>query len=86
MKLELSREFNKRFQKLSPKQADRVTRTLQTFLRDKHTPVLRYHALKGRWAGYYSISAGGDLRIHVRYLNAQTALITTVGSHAQLYR
>lgn len=59
MKLELSKRFNKQYKKLDNKQAERVFKTLQMFLRDKNTTTLRYHALKGQWADHYSISADG---------------------------
>lgn len=87
MQLELSKDFDKRYQKLNAKQAAKVSQALQTFLVDKYTPALRYHALSGKWAGHYSISAGGDLRIHLAYTdNPERVIVTAVGSHAQLYR
>ena len=86
MKLELSREFEKQYKKLTQKQAEKVAQTLQAFLRDKSTVSLRYHALRGQWQGHYSISAGGDLRIHIRYVSETIVLVVAVGSHSQLYR
>jgi addiction module RelE/StbE family toxin len=86
MKLELSREFEKQYKKLTQKQSEKVAQTLQAFLRDKSIVSLRYHALRGEWQGHYSISAGGDLRIHIRYISETVVLIVAVGSHSQLYR
>ena len=86
MKLELSREFEKQYRKLSQKQAEKVTQTLNVFLKDKSIVSLRYHALRGEWQGHYSISAGGDLRIHMRYVIEDTVLVVAVGTHSQLYR
>jgi len=86
MKLELSREFEKQYKKLNQKQAEKVSQTLEDFLRDKSIVSLRYHALRGEWQGYYSISTGGDLRIHIRYVSETIVLVVAVGSHSQLYR
>lgn len=86
MKLELSRDFEKQYKKLNQKQAEKVAQTLEDFLRDKSIVSLRYHALRGKWQGHYSISAGGDLRVHIRYVSEAVVLVVAVGSHSQLYR
>jgi hypothetical protein len=49
---------------------------------------LDLHGLKGPLAGTYSISAGGDLRIHFEPQETSSglvALLTTVDTHSQLY-
>lgn len=86
MKLKLSKEFEKHYKKLNQKQAEKVAQTLEVFLKDKSIVSLRYHALRGEWQGHYSISAGGDLRIHMRYVTEDAVLVVAVGTHSQLYR
>ena len=86
MKLELSRDFEKQYKKLNQKQAEKVAQTLEDFLKDKGIVSLKYHALRGEWQGHYSISAGGDLRIHIRYISEAVVLVVAVGSHSQLYK
>lgn len=85
MKLIFAKEFEKRYRNLTKNQQLRVDKTLITFARSPSLASLRHHALKGDWAGHYSISAGGDLRIHLKYLEGEAALIVTLGTHSQLY-
>lgn len=86
MKLTFGKEFEKRYRTLTKNQQVRVGKALATFVRDSSVASLRHHALKGEWAGHYSISAGGDLRIHLRYIEKDSALVVTIGTHSQLYR
>lgn len=86
MKLELSRDFEKQYKKINQKQAEKVAQALEDFLRDRSIISLRYHALRGEWQGHYSISAGGGLRIHIRYVSEAIVLVVAVGSHSQLYK
>ncbi len=86
MKLDFSKEFAKRYKSLNRNQQARIDRALLQLVQDKDVASLRYHALKGEWRGHYSISAGGDLRIHLKYLAAEDVLVVTLGTHSQLYK
>ena len=55
-------------------------------MKNPHAAKLRRHALTGEYSEHYSISAGGDLRLHFRYLSSDAAIFTAVGSHAQLHK
>ncbi|MHB8362907.1 MAG: type II toxin-antitoxin system RelE/ParE family toxin [Patescibacteria group bacterium] len=86
MNIEFTKAFNKQFEKLQKKYQDKAKATVAVFLQDMYTPSLRTHALKGEWIGFYSISAGGDLRLHFKMINQNTILFVAVGSHSQLYK
>ena len=85
MILTFTKEFEKRFKKLDSKQQAKVEGTLQSFIANKSMASLRLHALKGAWKGHYSVSAGGDLRIHLKYIEEAKVLVVTLGTHSQLY-
>ena len=85
MVIKTHRNFDKQFAKLSKKQRKKVETSLALFMKNPHAAKLRCHALTGEYSGHYSISAGGDLRLHFRYLSSDTVIFTAVGSHAQLY-
>jgi addiction module RelE/StbE family toxin len=85
MRSEYSREFIKRFTKLQQKQQKKVREAIAEFIIEPESPSLRNHALLGEYIGHRSISAGGDLRIHFRQIDADSILFVTVGSHSQLY-
>jgi mRNA-degrading endonuclease YafQ of YafQ-DinJ toxin-antitoxin module len=58
--------FIKQLAKLSGKQREKVREALKEALNHPQPAKLRLHALRGEFAGQYSLSAGGDLRIHFR--------------------
>jgi len=86
LKVEYHRKFEKQLAKLPQKQRDRVIDAIELFLNDPADSRLRNHALVGQWKGYHSISAGGDLRIHLQLIESENAVFfITVGTHSQLY-
>lgn len=81
-----SKTFVKSLAKLRRKQRRGVVDALRLWLRDPETPSLRRHDLRGEWEGCFSISAGGDLRIHLRWIERRIVVqVVTVGTHSQLY-
>ncbi len=58
-----TRQFAKAFARLPAKKQEKVRQVLAAALNDVSAPLLRLHPLTGDWAGTYSLSAGGDLRI-----------------------
>ncbi|MCL2491117.1 MAG: hypothetical protein FWF36_10465, partial [Propionibacteriaceae bacterium] len=64
-RFELSKSFIKAFAKLTDGEQRRVNQAMTTATIDLAHPMLRAHDLKGDYAGTVSISAGGDLRIHL---------------------
>ena len=86
MNVDFTKPFNKQFEKLPRKFQEQAKAAIALFLDDVAAPSLRNHALKGKWIGHRSISAGGDLRLHFKMVNETTVLFVAVGSHSQLYK
>jgi mRNA interferase YafQ len=85
MNVDFTKTFNKQFEKLSAKRQKQARSTVALFLEDTIAPSLRNHALKGEWAEHRSISAGGDLRLHFKIVDANMILFVAIGTHSQLY-
>jgi addiction module RelE/StbE family toxin len=86
MDVDFTKSFNKQYQKLPTKQQKQTMEAVALFLQDETSPLLRKHGLKGEWLAHYSISAGGDLRLHFRVISDQKVLFVAVGTHSQLYK
>jgi addiction module RelE/StbE family toxin len=84
--IKVHKDFEKQLAKLPKKRRDKVVDTIELFLDDPTEPSLRNHALTGEWAGYRSISAGGDLRLHFEVLDGNVVYFVAVGTHSQLYK
>lgn len=84
--IDFAKAFDKQFTKLPAKKQKQAKEALDKFIDNNQAPSLRLHGLKGKWQGHYSISAGGDLRLHFRLVDDTTALFIAVGSHSQLYK
>lgn len=85
-KYQFSKRFQKQYMKLLPNQQDKVNQALADFLMSQNLAKLRIHKLSGKLKDVTSISAGGDLRIHLLEENdAIVIIVLEVGSHAQLY-
>ncbi|MCL2889241.1 MAG: hypothetical protein FWE65_02325 [Eggerthellaceae bacterium] len=85
-KLVFHRRFEKQYLQLQPAQKERVKAALALFIVDARDPSLRVHRLIGEHKGQSSVSAGGDLRIHVlEDEDSETVVVLQVGSHSQLY-
>lgn len=85
MKSRYHRSFQKQLFKLPITQQKRARQAVLLFESNPRNSKLRNHRLGGEWYGYYSISAGGDLRLHYKVIDKDTALFVAVGSHSQLY-
>jgi addiction module RelE/StbE family toxin len=86
MKFITHKNFEKQFSKLPAKRKEKVIEAIDQFIENPNTPKLRRHELSGNWAGHFSLSAGGDLRIHYRIISSETGEFVAVGSHSQLYK
>lgn len=84
--VKLHKDFEKQLAKLPKKRRDKVVDTIELFLENPTEPSLRNHTLTAEWAGYNSISAGGDLRLHFKILQSNTVYFVAVGTHSQLYK
>jgi addiction module RelE/StbE family toxin len=86
MRAEFHRTFDKQFAKLPKKRQDKVIAAIDLFLSEPMDSSLRNHSLTGEWAGFRSISAGGDVRIHFEIIDTEIAYFVAVGTHSQLYK
>ena len=87
MLVRFSTDFDRQFQdRLTNRQKIQVLDTIELFTEEPLHKDLRNHTLKGEWAGYRSISIGGDLRLHFKIIDEQTAYFVAVGTHSQLYK
>lgn len=78
-------KFLRDFKQLSPQDQRRAADSEDRFLENPLHSSLRLHALKGRLAGYFSISVSRKLRIiFVRRANGEIVFLS-VGKH-DIYR
>jgi addiction module RelE/StbE family toxin len=82
-----TKEFTKHFDKLPIKIQDRVNDAIDLFKINPKARSLRNHRLTGKMRKVWSISAGGDIRIHYKkYPGGEIVIIfVDVGTHSQLY-
>lgn len=86
MTIKTNRIYNKKWARLNKGQQTRVLKALRQFIQNPRAAQLRVHQLKGGFYPQYSISAGGDIRIHFLYTAEDSVVLTNVGTHAQLYK
>lgn len=85
MRIETHRQYEKAWTKRTPKQRQWALAAIKMFLLEAAHPQLRLHQLKGDYYPQYTISAGGDLRIHFLRKDESTIVLMLIGTHAQLY-
>ena len=86
MKVKFQQNFTNQFKELSKTQKRLLADTIELFTEDPMHNSLRNHPLKDKWVNYRSITADGDLRLHYRLIDKDTALFVAVGTHDELYR
>jgi mRNA interferase YafQ len=68
--------------------AETIKTTLDLLSREAYDPRLKTHKLKGPFEGYFSCSAGYDLRIVFRMVKtgeSEAILLETIGTHDEVY-
>lgn len=85
MQIDTHKHFDKMWAKLSVKNKKQVLLALKILVEDRNNPKLRTHQLKGKYYPQFSISAGGDLRIHYLVIDDNRVILILVGTHSQLY-
>jgi len=84
MDISYSRNFIKKSKKLSPELRKRLHERILIFSDNQLNPILRNHALKGKYKNYRSIDITGDVR--ALYLQKDDeAIFDNIGTHSQLY-
>lgn len=85
MRIRLHHNFEKQYQKLRPAEKRRFSERRDLFMEDPFHPLLKNHALRGQYAGYRSISVGGDIRVIYKLVADDLALFVAIGTHHRLY-
>jgi mRNA-degrading endonuclease YafQ of YafQ-DinJ toxin-antitoxin module len=85
MQIRTHKHYEKMWTKLSRKQQLQVLAALKIYIEIQNVEKLRVHQLQGEYYPQYSISAGGDLRVHFLKLDNDSIVLMTVGTHSQLY-
>ena len=85
MIIKTTKSFDKQYLKLAPKQQDRFKDRLGIFRLTPFDPILRNHALKGKYLGYRSIDIAGDLRALYTVKGDTVIIFGFIGTHSQLY-
>lgn len=84
MTITYSKHFIKQAEKLPARLQETLYARLKLFQTNQFEPVLRNHALKGKYKQYRSIDITGDVR--ALYLqHDDKAVFDAVGTHSQLY-
>lgn len=83
--IKLTNRFQKEFQKADRKIKAACIQRLEIFRQDPFHPLLKNHALRGRYQGYRSINVTGDWR--ALYTESQNIIwFEGLGTHSQLYK
>jgi len=85
MTTKFSKDFNSQLATLQPAQKQQVKDAIELFLDNPTHGSLRIHSLTQEWAGWFSISASDDLRLHYKLPDDETVFFVAVGTHDQLY-
>ncbi|MGC1177445.1 MAG: hypothetical protein WA843_05235 [Candidatus Saccharimonadales bacterium] len=85
MRITTHKQYDKAWAKLSGRRQQRVLAALRLFVAEPGNPQLRLRQLKGEYYPQYSISTGGDVRIHFLRTDKNVIVLMLVGTHSQLY-
>jgi addiction module RelE/StbE family toxin len=78
-------KFKKQYKKLPLKMQTQFDDRVQLFVVDPTQPKLKVHPLKGKFAGYWSMSVSGDIRALYIIEGDTIVIFALIGTHSQLY-
>ena len=78
-------KFKNQYKKLPPKMQTQFDDRVQLFVVDPTLPKLKVHPLKGKYAGYWSMSVSGDIRALYIIEGETIVIFALIGTHSQLY-
>lgn len=84
MYVSYSKNFIKLAKKLSPELRNKLQDRVTMFCDNPLHPLLRNHALKGKFKQYRSIDVTGDVRA-LYFQNDDEVVFDIIGTHSQLY-
>jgi addiction module RelE/StbE family toxin len=85
MTIRYTNTFKKQYKKLPSKIQTQFDNRLKLFIKDQTDSRLRVHPLKGRYAGYWSMSVSGDFRALFRRDGDEIIIFGLIGTHSELY-
>lgn len=85
MKITLSKNFLKKYDRLRVGEKRKFKERRSIFLNDSKNPILNNHALHGKYIGYRSISITGNIRVIYKFLSKDTVIFSEIGTHSKLY-
>ena len=77
--------FKKQYKKLRAGEQNRCDTRLLLFEQNYSHPLLDNHPLHGKYAGFWSINVGGDLRAVYEYVGGEIVRFVDVDTHSNLY-
>ena len=80
-----SKKFDKMFLKCPQEIRDKFIERLGLFKENKYDSTLNNHTLSGKLKGSRSINVSGDYRVIFKE-KPDGILLTTIGTHSQLYK
>ena len=85
MTIRFTATFAKQHKKLSQKLQAKFDERIFMFQTNPYDPLLRNHALNGKYVGYHSINITGDLRALYYKEGNEIIIFGFIGTHSQLY-
>ncbi len=85
MKPDYQKSFKKDVARLKPSVHKQLAERLFLFEHDPFHPLLRNHALKGKYLGLRSINITGDYRAIYQPAGADVAVFLYLNTHSNLY-
>lgn len=85
MEVIFHRTFRQQYKKVPVKVREHFCGRLELWLETPTHPSLRVHALKGKYAGYWSMNVTGDVRALYREEGDTIVIFAFIGTHSQLY-
>ncbi len=86
MNILFHRSFRKDFERLPHKQREKFKERVALYEVNSAHPLLRLHALSGKYQGCWSIDVTGDVRAIYEYIpEDDVVLFVRIGTHSELY-
>ncbi|MCX6751960.1 MAG: type II toxin-antitoxin system YafQ family toxin [Candidatus Nomurabacteria bacterium] len=77
--------FDKSFKKKDKSIQNKALERIKIFREDPFNVLLNNHALAGEYENKRSLNVTGDYRIMFYYADENTAILSDIGTHAELY-
>ena len=86
MKIDLHKNFKKKFKKLSPKIKRNYFERVELFLKDPFDLILNNHSVGYIYPNWRSINITGDYRVLFEPKDDELVVFMKIGTHSELYK